>query len=92
MQPIIAAKLISLTEGARHVDTCVRHMAKITANDAHRHDDICDTLYDAIKIALIDKTLLYNTKQDTTIAAKLMQKQKAVQKLKDAAYYGNQSR
>ena len=89
MQPIVAAKLVSLTEGARHVDTCVRHMAKITANDTHRHDDVCDTLYDAIKIALIDKTLLYNTKQNTTIAAKLMQKQKAVQKLKDAAY-GNQ--
>jgi hypothetical protein len=32
-------------------------MSKITANDAHRHDDICDTLYDGVKIALIDKSL-----------------------------------
>ena len=32
-------------------------MKKITANDTHRHDDIADTLADAIRIALIDKTI-----------------------------------
>ena len=58
MQPIIAAKLISFTEGARHIDMCITHMTKITANDSHRHDDICDTLYDGCKLALIDKTLV----------------------------------
>ena len=57
MQPIIASKLVSFTRNARHIDMCVNHMLKITANDSHRHDDICDTFYDAIKIALIDKTL-----------------------------------
>lgn len=57
MQPIIAAKLISITQGARHVEMCINHMIKITANGTHRHDDIADTCYDATKIALIDKTL-----------------------------------
>ncbi len=45
----------------------IEHMRKITANDTHRHDDVCDTLYDAIKIALIDKTLTYNTMEDTML-------------------------
>jgi len=57
MQPQIASKLVSFTRHAKHIDMCVNHMLKITANDSHRHDDICDTFYDAIKIALIDKTL-----------------------------------
>lgn len=57
MQPIIASKHVTFTHGAKHITKCKLHMSKITANDAHRHDDICDTLYDAIKIALIDKDL-----------------------------------
>jgi predicted phage terminase large subunit-like protein len=55
MQPILASKLVTFTEGAKHIHTCVSHMMKITANDTHRWDDICDTCYDAVKIALIDK-------------------------------------
>lgn len=55
MQPILASKLVTFTEGAKHINTCVNHMMKITANDTHRWDDICDTCYDAVKIALIDK-------------------------------------
>lgn len=57
MQPKIAAKLITFTEDAKHAEMCIKHMMKITANDTHKHDDIADTVYDAIKIALIDKTL-----------------------------------
>lgn len=60
MQPIVASKRITFTKGARHVEKCKTHMSKITANNAHRHDDICDTLYDGVKIALIDKSLLMN--------------------------------
>lgn len=58
MQPIVAAKMISFTENARHANMCIEHMSKITANDTHKHDDLCDNCYDAIKIALIDKTLI----------------------------------
>jgi predicted phage terminase large subunit-like protein len=57
MQPFIASKKVTFTRGARHVNMCKTHMEKITANDSHRHDDICDTLYDGVKIALIDKSL-----------------------------------
>lgn len=57
IQPFLAAKLVTFTTGARHAQMCITHMKKITANDTHRFDDIADTLADAVKIALIDKTL-----------------------------------
>jgi predicted phage terminase large subunit-like protein len=57
MQPYLASKQVTFTEGAKHSKSCIAHMIKITANDSHRWDDICDTVYDAVKIALIDKTL-----------------------------------
>ena len=60
MQPFIASKLISFTKGAKHLDNCIKHMGKITANNTHRHDDIADTLSDAIHIALIEKTIYSN--------------------------------
>jgi predicted phage terminase large subunit-like protein len=60
MQPFIASKRISFTRNARHMDNCIQHMSKITANNTHRHDDIADTLADAIRIALIEKTIYSN--------------------------------
>ncbi len=89
IQPYIAGKQISLPSYGRHTKTCIEHMSKITANDAHRFDDIADTCADAIKLALIDKTLIYNTKQNTEIAAKLFEKQKSVRRLKDKLYHGS---
>lgn len=43
MQPIIASKLVSLTKGMFHVEHCITHLLKITANGTHRHDDVCHT-------------------------------------------------
>jgi hypothetical protein len=57
LQPILAAKLVSFTRNAKHAQMCIKHMMKITANESHRWDDICDTAYDACKLALIDRTL-----------------------------------
>lgn len=57
MQPLIASRRISFTENAKHVNLCVTHMSKITANNSHRHDDIADNCYDACRIALIEKTM-----------------------------------
>lgn len=92
MQPIIAAKLVTLTEGARHAQMCINHMVKITANDTHRHDDIADTCYDACKIALIDKTLILNTKQDDKKAATILSNQKNLIKARGLLYGpGNQN-
>lgn len=90
MQPIIAARMVSFTEGARHAETCINHMSKITANDTHRFDDIADTAYDAVKIALIDKSLSVDTKQTSLIAATILQKQKSIQRARSNLYGGNQ--
>lgn len=57
LQPYVAAKRISFPETSRHADMCKTHMAKITPNNTHAFDDIADTLSDAIRIALIEKTL-----------------------------------
>ena len=85
-QPYIAAKRISFTKDARHSENCITHMSKITANESHRRDDIADTLADAIKIALIDKTLTVNTKQDTIKAATILQRQKSSLKARGTLY------
>jgi hypothetical protein len=53
IQSYIARKQISFTKGDRHSEMCIEHMAKITANNTHRHDDIADTAYDAVDMALI---------------------------------------
>ncbi len=89
MQPIIAAKLISFPARGKHVEMCVKHMAKITANDTHRHDDIADTCYDACKIALIDKTLSLNATQSNEVAATILSKQKSINQARSNFYHGS---
>lgn len=63
--------LISFAKGALHAEKCIEHCSKITANNSHRHDDIADTLYYAVKLALIDKALdayLSVGKKDDTLS------------------------
>lgn len=57
MQPYIAQKKLTIHEHAKHKDLFIQHMTKITANDSHRHDDIADTCYDAIKFVYIDEAI-----------------------------------
>lgn len=57
IQPYIAAKQVTFTRNSRHFDLCVNHMTKITKNNTHAHDDICDNFADAVKLALIDKVI-----------------------------------
>lgn len=57
VQPYIASKLISLPITGKHTPKCIEHMKKITANETHRYDDIADTCADAIKMALIDRSI-----------------------------------
>jgi len=66
IQPHVAAKKVSFTEGARHAEMCTAHMCKITANNSHRHDDIADTLADAVRLALIDKTLYHTSNKESS--------------------------
>jgi predicted phage terminase large subunit-like protein len=57
IQPYIASRQVSLPAHGVHTDMCINHMKKITNNDSHAHDDIADTCSDAVRIALIDKSL-----------------------------------
>lgn len=67
IQTFVASGLISLPKNAQHTESSLEHMRKITGNNTHRHDDRADTLYDAIKIALIDKTIIHiGAKDDAT--------------------------
>lgn len=57
IQPIVADRRVSITRERKHSNLCIDHMRKITANDTHSHDDICDTLYDGVKLGLIDQII-----------------------------------
>lgn len=84
IQPIIASRLVTFTKGAKHVKMCKDHMSKITANNTHKRDDICDTAYDAIKITLIDKT--FNVSVKDNAAPTIMRKQKNFIRARSALY------
>lgn len=66
IQPYISSKYVSFTADSPHLDMCVNHMTKITANETHRHDDIADTASDAIRMALIEKSVYSIDKKDNT--------------------------
>lgn len=72
-QPYVASKYVSFTAEAPHMEMCVNHMTKITANETHRHDDICDTACDAIRLALIEKSVYSINKKDDTRSGILSQ-------------------
>lgn len=90
MQPYIASKQVSLLKDAKHTAMCLEHMRKITANDSHAHDDICDTLSDAVKMALIDKTIIRKElpkKDYSQIAKSLMSGYTQTERARHKAYY-----
>ncbi len=63
IQPLIASQQVSLPRHGKHTSFCLDHCKKITANNTHRYDDIADTLYDAVKLGLIDQSLLLQRQQ-----------------------------
>lgn len=63
IQPIVASRQVSIPKDARHTAKVLEHMRKITANDSHRHDDIADTLYDGVKLGIIDNIILSTSPQ-----------------------------
>lgn len=71
MQPYVSSNRISLPTYGFHTNHCIDHMQKITANDSHRFDDIADTAYDAVKLALIDKVISRKVKNDYSDIGKL---------------------
>lgn len=88
-QPYVAQRLISLPSYGSHTDKCIKHCKGITANNSHRFDDIADTMYDAIKIALIDKTVVNiqtNDNKDSEIARNVMGAFSRLDQLRKKAY------
>lgn len=88
-QPYIAERKISFLSGARHVKLCIDHMSKITANETHRWDDIADTAADAIRIALIEKTLISShvgATNYTDIAKTMTSTKNKINRLRESAY------
>lgn len=73
IQPYVASKYVSFTAEAPHMEMCVNHMTKITANETHRHDDIADTASDGIRLALIEKSVYSINKKDDTRSGILSQ-------------------
>ena len=94
MQPILASKLVSLPAYKKHTEPCIQQAIKITANDTHRWDDRIDTLYDAVKIALIDKTLYVDTidqEQDKALARMAEAQQQRRRAMQGSTQYGTYS-
>lgn len=56
-QPYLAKHLISLPDKGKHTNQVINHCKKITANNAHRFDDIADTMEMAVRLALIDEII-----------------------------------
>lgn len=87
MQPYIAKRLISLPKYGKHTTVCMDELRKITANNTHQHDDMIDTLYDACKIAFIDKSLVHSVKNpEKEILTDFMNHNNRISKLKDMAW------
>lgn len=89
MQQFIASKLITFPATGKHTAMCIKHMSKITANNVHRFDDIADTCYDAIKMALIDKIIITKELSNTNynaLAKDLMTGYSKQDQLKKSAY------
>lgn len=88
-QEYVARRLISLPLNGKHTERCIEHMRKITSNNTHRHDDICDTLVDAIRLAIIDKVILNKIvlKTDyTSLGKNLMSNYNQLNRLRKDAY------
>ncbi len=90
IQPLVASQQVSLPKEGRHTARVVEHMRKITANDSHRHDDIADTLYDAIKLGIIDNVIMsYNpqrTQDEERVARGIMSTFQKVLQLRSQRY------
>lgn len=88
VQQYIASKRVTLPYKGNHNGLVINHCKKITANNTHAHDDIADTMEMAVKLALIDQTLIYhlNNNNDEETANTIMSKYLKVQQLRNNVY------
>lgn len=71
-QQYIAQRLISLPRNARHTARVIEHMSKISAAGTQAHDDIADTIADAIDMTYISKIAYQETRKDQQQITKLL--------------------
>lgn len=89
IQPYLAERYVSFPAYGKHVKLCIDHMSKITANETHRWDDIADTAADAVRIALIEKTIVssyMNSSNYDDIAKSMTGHQNKINRLRKSAY------
>lgn len=86
--PYIRAKQVSLTRYAKHTKMFIEHCEKITRNNTHRHDDLCDNLSDAVFVALKTNIILndlVNIQHHEIIAHDLMSGYNKIDKARQLA-------
>jgi hypothetical protein len=57
-QSLVATGRITFIKNSKHTELCINHLTKITANDTHKHDDIADTMADAIFMGLLNNFIV----------------------------------
>lgn len=96
IQRYVGAKLISVlssgkmwtTKDNKPQNLFIEHIGKITANGTHKRDDITDTFYDAVQLALVKKVILnmIRSNDDDDISGKLLQNYQLTQQLRAKSY------
>lgn len=69
-QGFISKKLVSLPRMGRHTPKVITHMSKISAAMTQQHDDIADTIADAIDLTYISKIAYQPPRKDNANVAK----------------------
>ncbi len=87
IQPVIGKRLLSFTKGAPCTELVIEHMCKITDNESHSFDDICDTICDAIMYTIADRNYIKsldrnsNAKLNNIIAQNAVKRQQQYRSL-----------
>jgi len=90
VQPYINKRLVSFTKHANHSQMCIEHCIQISPDGSHSRDDIMDTLYDGIKLGLIDSVISqrFSKKDDknNAVIRSFSDDFMSIQRLKEARY------
>lgn len=90
IQEYISSKRVTLPYQGKHNELIKTHCSKITANNTHAHDDIADTMYDAVKAALIDCIVIAQhderKNKQKEVALQILRNHRKMQILKGQAY------
>lgn len=71
-QPYFASKLLTFPRYGDHNQLVIEHLSRITANETHAFDDIADVCVDAVRIGLIDQSIVID-EASGNIASVIMQ-------------------